>query len=165
KVFQCSDYILHAVYVLERHPESFWDVDMHIIHYVGNKVCRRHKIDVVASVYILDSEHNVRQFFVGNRPAVAVIADLIVLAIDASHIAIAEKDRARTSGPNQHLFFAEMGPVTGDDRFVTGPAKTTLLGPVHAALMGTQMTIGVMLFRFLYPLFQFAVFIHLDITR
>src|SRR5262249_4067194 len=51
-----------------------------------------------------------------------VLADLVVLAVDAAEVAIPKEDVARAASSGKGRLFAEMWRVSGDDRIGARPA-------------------------------------------
>lgn len=71
---------------------------------------RRNKSDVMTA-FFLQFQHHFRQFFVRNFVFLLrfpSLRDLIVLAIDTTQIAVAEKDISRAVFARQNRFFAKM---------------------------------------------------------
>ena len=73
---------------------------------------RRNEIDIVAAQFILKVEHlfsqGVAVYFIGFLLS-PVLAYLVVLTIDASHIAIAKENRPRPPGPGNSWLLTVMG--------------------------------------------------------
>ena len=80
-------------------------------------MCRRNKTDVVAA-FCLQFEHHFGESLV-RRFVLFLLApdlrDLIILAINAAQITVAEKDVASAVRSAQSGFFAEMRGVTGNN--------------------------------------------------
>jgi len=65
----------------------------------------------------------------------SAMADVVVLAENASQVAPAEKDRTGTEPADQRGFFAEVRSHTGNSRFIICSAKTGVSrGSVNPAL-------------------------------
>jgi len=73
----------------------------------------RNEVDVVTAGS-LQIEHDLREPGCGDFRAFAELADLEVLAKDATQVAPTEKDRARPVPAAQTIFFAEMRECAGD---------------------------------------------------
>ena len=89
-----------------------------------------------------DLPDHLRQFHVSNQAPDAVVADLVVLAIDALEVAIGEKNIAYALTPADGRLFS---PVDADRSNVEpgiGPAKTRFcIQPVGMAVPRAQCTI------------------------
>lgn len=118
-----------------------------------------HKTDVVTT-FRLQFEHHFRQplvrdfvfllFFPGLR-------DLIILAVNAAQIAIAEKDIARASGAGQNRFFAEMRGKRRNNRQSTGITRGDFVPQaIIAAIFRANRAVFEQFFQLLNSLFQFA---------
>jgi hypothetical protein len=118
---------------------------------------RRDKADVVAAA-ILQIEHHFGQTLVRDLVLSLLfpgLRDLIVLAIDAPEIAVAEKYIARTFRPRQTRFLAEMCCIRRDNRQTARVARGYLVfEPVIAAVFGANGAGGEQRFQLLYPFVQ-----------
>src|SRR5690606_15557966 len=90
---QCFHALIAAAIINYRQIQTSLNCYINSFHYIGDKMGRSYEINIMASVYILDDEHNLCQFFVGNGFSFAAKTELIVLAVNTFHIAIAEKYR------------------------------------------------------------------------
>jgi hypothetical protein len=68
-----------------------------------------------------------------------ILADLMVLAINAAQVAVAKKDIPRTLNPGNRGFFSKMRSMGGHDRRIPGAADPGLAcSTIHTASMGTD---------------------------
>ena len=83
-----------------------------------NKMRRRNKSDVMTA-FRLQFQHHFRQSFVRDFVFLLLfpsLRDLIILAINTTQIAVAEKDISRAVCSRQNRFFAKMRRVTRNNR-------------------------------------------------
>jgi len=90
------------------------------------------EVDIMATLG-LEMEHHEGHFFRFYLPALAQLADLVVLTKLASQVAPGEEDGPRAMIPHQGRLLAEMGVVTGNH----GPLPGAASGP-----FGAQKPIG-----------------------
>jgi hypothetical protein len=108
-------------------------------------VGRGDQIDIVAASG-LELQHDLRQTLEAHHPPAlhsGILADLMVLAVDTTQIAIAKKD---VSGPpltRDRRLFAKMRSIGGNNRQVSGTARSLfILKPVYLALPGAHLARG-----------------------
>jgi hypothetical protein len=84
------------------------------------------------------------------------LRDLVILAIDAAKIAVAEKDISSTFRPRQAWFLTEVRSVGRDDRQAARVARRYFVfEAIVAAVFGTNRARGEQRFQLLDPLVQF----------
>src|SRR5262249_32803481 len=92
----------------------------------------------IVTAPILQLEHHLRQPPDGDDVPllrVIVLADLIVLAVDAAQVALSEKDVASAPRAGESRLLAEVGRIGGDDRiFTRGAGGEDARQPVVAAI-------------------------------
>jgi hypothetical protein len=103
---------------------------------------RRYEIDVVAT-HRLQLQHHVGEFPGLDFAAVPFLADVPVLAVHATEIAPAEKDRARAIPAAQRILLTMVWAMAVHDGPFTGSAYGTLdrPQPIHTAVTATEITI------------------------
>jgi hypothetical protein len=82
----------------------------------------------------LKGEHHSGHIFNLNVVAVADLADGVVLAVNAGHVAVREENRARTSDPRDRRLFTDVKAVARNLEACTCPAESDLAcEPVYPA--------------------------------
>ena len=84
----------------------------------AGEVRRADEVDVVTPT-LLQFQHHLRETFVRDfvfELLLMRLRDLVVLAVDATQVTVAEEDVARAARAGQRRFFAEMRSVRRDDR-------------------------------------------------
>src|SRR5512136_1163463 len=88
---------------------------------------------------LLEGEHLAGEMFAGDLFALIALADPVVLAEGAPHIAPGEEDGPGAGFPDEGRLLPEVGTGTRDPREETSPAVPDFPGrPVHAAVPGTD---------------------------
>ena len=99
-----------------------------------NKVRWADEIDVVTAL-ALEFDHDAAEVIEGNLIPLSLTADRVILAEDASKIAVGHKNRSRPMAANERSLLPKMGPIGGNDWKIPGPAEAFLSsGPIQAAL-------------------------------
>ena len=102
---------------------------------------RRDETDIVTTSF-LQFQHHFRQSFVRYFVAFLLfpgLRNLVILAIDAAQIAVAEKDITRAVGSRKRRLFAEMRRVARNNRQPTGIASGDfILQTIIAAVFRTN---------------------------
>jgi len=92
------------------------------------------------------------------------MADVIVLAEDASEVTVGQKDGSGTMISDERRFFTKMGEDTGDHQFGPGLAESdSPIQPVNPALPRTEPALFQNFMEGLDSFIQFSRFIKLDI--
>ena len=97
--------------------------------HLRRKMCGRDEIDVVAAAR-LQFKHHICKAFVRDLVLSLLpvrLRNLVVLAIDAAQVAVAEKDVARAQCSYKRRLFAEVSSVRGDYGEATGIASSYLV--------------------------------------
>ena len=92
------------------------------------------EIDVVTAL-ALEFDHDAAEVIEGNLIPFSQTADRVILAEDASKIAVGHKNRSRPMAANERSLFPQMGAIGGNDWKIAGPAEAFFSsGSIQAAL-------------------------------
>ena len=122
----------------QRLPESPFGSQHQGLQNRCDKMGRRNKIDIVASL-VLQGEETGCQLLRCDLSSLPFPTDLSVLAKDTFQIAVGKENRTGTSIATQRLLFPEMGLKAGDNRLTPGLTNRTswTIQPINLALSGT----------------------------
>jgi hypothetical protein len=130
-----------------------------------NHVGWRHQIEIMAPI-ALDVEKYVRQVRSINRLPLDELADVIVLAVDATQVATAEEHRPGAAPAAQHIFLAEMRTGRRNNRLPSDAALSRLaVQPISATCQRAERACRQPLMRDGGTFVQHSLIVEIQVRR